>query len=387
MTRTNDTNTNLPVVFRRRAQAFSLIELVGVLTIVVLLAAAATPTFVKRIDHETILAEEETLRKFSDALIRASKRDQVIATPSVWPTNIAAVLEFSPNLVRTNSRRFARAFLAHPDFAINGNALSAGSYVQNAAGTATMPVSARGMIASTIATGLPDLSGLTAAEFDNIWNTPKGTKPTTLSSWTGRGEDLAIERIEFTPLFHKVILSNVDTNKIGRYSINDVNAAWSTNTMQSVGATNSFTTHYMDGTILTLYRKEALLDTSEIVSSDISYLYKKDRWSRRLGGSDEVIGDFGELVSDFLNPPAPPDPKFAATQRAVINAFYDYLWGFSAWAYGDPTPSTNKSGVVTIPSVPPFAPTDGTSAPNYPSWARVDDAQVQLDVFTGNLIE
>ena len=104
-----------------------------------------------------------------------------------------------------------------------------------------------------------------------------------------------------------MILSNVDTN-IGRYSINNVNPAWTSGTMPSVGGASTFTTRYIDGTIITLYRKEAVLDTSEVVNSDISYLYKYNRWSRRLGGSDDVIGDFGELVSDFLNPPAPPDP-------------------------------------------------------------------------------
>lgn len=386
MIREQAIKTILPGGARRRTEAFSLIELIGVLTIIVLLATAAAPPFIKRIDHETIKAEEQTLKQFSEALLRASKRERAIAMPSVWPSTIAGVLEFSPNQVRTNSRRFERAFLAHPNFTINFSLLSTNSYVQNAAGAWGTPKSARGMIVSTISTGLPDLSAVTAAEFDNIWNTSKSTKPAALNSWSGRGADLIVERIEFSPLFHKVILSNVDTN-IGRYAINNVNPAWTSGTMPSVGGASTFTTRYIDGTIVTLYRKEAVLDTSEIVHSDISYLYKNNRWSRRLGGSDDVIGDFGELVSEFLNPPAPPDPQFAATQRAVINAFYDYLWGFSAWAYGDPTPSTNKSGFVTTPSVAPFAPTNGVSAPNYPMWSRVDDAQVQLSVFTDNLIE
>ena len=364
---------------RRSRAAFSLIEMIGVLSIIAILAAAAAPAFIKRIDHESKTVEQRKLRQYSETLIRAAVQDRRIRALSEWPQRIASSLDQHLSQVSTNSRRFPRVFLAHPDLSIAGAGLP---YVQGASGSATLPVSARGLILSTIATALPDLSSISAADFDNIWNTPDGTMPTALSSWTGRAEDLIVERVEFSPLFHKVLLVNVDPSPyVGRYSIDIPANAW-VNTLPSVNHESSFAAYFMSGTVLTFYRNNNLRDSSEILASDMSFTYKNDRWARRLGSSDDVMGNFGQLIGDFLSPPAPADPKFAATQQAVVNEMFSFLWEYAAWARGDPSTNYTYSGTNIWPAVPQFH----GDTPNYPSYSRVYEAQVNLESFTDNLI-
>ena len=371
----------LPGGAKRRTEAFSLIELIGVLTIIVLLATAAAPTFIKRIDHETINAERENLKRFSEALLRACLRDRIIRTAADWPQRIAGTLDSNPSQVSTNGRRFARVFLAHPGLSLNGSPLP---YTQTS-GLVSPPVNARGLILSTIAVPLPDLSGLTVSEFTNIWHTADGIKPTALSAWGGRGADLVVERIEFGPLFYNVLLVNVDPlpdvipNR-GYFSFNSYPATW-------VVPQGLVDTYLMEGTVLNFFRANGTsLDLSEILRTDTSFTYKKNRWGRRLGGSDDVIGEFGNLISEFLDPPAPADPKFAATQQSVVNEFYSFLWEFTAWANGDPSTNYTYAGTPITPAVPKFAGGGGPGAPNYPTYSRVAEAQVNLATFTDNII-
>jgi hypothetical protein len=187
--------------------------------------------------------------------------------------------------------------------------------------------------------------------------------------------------VEFAPLFHKVVLGNVDplpdaVPNRGYFAVQNYAANW-------VQPESRVTAYYIEGTVLSFYRSNGTaVDTSEILRHEMSFVYRRSKWGRRLGGSDESVGDFGELVSEFLEGPPPTEPKFAATQQAVINEVYSFLWTFSVWAVGDPSTVYTASGTPITPAVPPFA---GTT-PNFPAFARAVEAQVHTADFTNNLI-
>jgi prepilin-type N-terminal cleavage/methylation domain-containing protein len=368
----------------RSKEAFSLIELIGVMAILAVLAAAAGPTFIKRIDYAAKTEEKKTLTTLTNALVAGCLANKQITNAANMPYVIAQVLNCSLAQVTVNARGFTRLIITDPALSISGAGLP---YAQGTAGASTPPSNGRAVIVSTIAKALPAITP-DAAEFAEIWNTAADAIPSVLSSWGGRGEDLIIERVNFAPMFCKLLLKNVDPSpdaipNRGYYSLQDYGIVY-------VGPTNQFSAYYMDGTLLTLYRSGGAYadrDTREILHADISFLYQKHKWSRRLEGSDEVIGTFGELASDFVKPPAPVDPEFGATQQSVLNLLYGFLTAYGNWAYGDTSTVTNKSGAVISPSVPPYAGGGSGSGGNYPGWAVLDEARVNLNNFTVNLIK
>jgi type II secretory pathway pseudopilin PulG len=363
--------------------AFSLIEFIGVLTILALIAAAAGPTFIKRLDYAAKTAEKAALTSFTNALVTGCLANNVIPAATNMHLTVAQVLNCNSSQVLANSRGFTRLFISDPDLSISGAGLP---YTQGSAGASTPPSSARVVIISTISKALPTTITPNTAQFAEIWNAPADTIPSALSSWGGRGEDLQIERVNFAPLFFKLLLKNVDsgTNAIpnrGYYALQDYGIVY-------VQPTNAFSAYYLDGTMLALYRSDGTsADTREILHGDISFLYQKHKWSRRLDGSDDVIGIFGELATEFIKPPAPPDPEFGSTQQAVLNLLYSFLTAYGNWAYGDTSSVTNKSGTVISPSVPTYAGGGSGSGGNYPGWSVLSEAQDKLDKFTVNLIK
>lgn len=366
------------------AEGFSLIELIGVLAILAVLAAAAGPTLIKRMDFEAKTAEKKTLASFTNALVTGILSSNQIPDAPNMPASIARVLNCNASQVTANARGFTRLFIADPAVSISGAGLP---YTQGTAGASALPSNARAVIISTIAKALPTIAPDTA-EFAEIWNAAEDTIPSVLSSWGGRGEDLIIERVNFSPLFFKLLLKNVDPTpndrpNQGYYSLQDYGIVY-------VQPQDQFSAYYLDGTLLTLYRwpgTAADRDTREILHSDISFLYQKHKWARKLEGSDEVVGTFGELASEFVKPPAPADPEFGSTQQAVLNLLFSFLTSYGNWAYGDTSTVTNKAGTVISPSVPPYAGGGSGSGGNYPGWAVLSEASVNLNNFTVNLIK
>lgn len=360
---------------------FSLIELIGVMAILALIAAAAGPTLIKRMDYEAKTEEKKTLTSLTNALIAGCLANTMIPAVASMPTTIAQALNCNVSQVTANARGFGRKFVVDPAISIGG----APTNIQTSAGISAPPSNARMVIISTIAKALPTITP-DAAEFAEIWNAPADTIPSVLSSWGGRGEDLLIERVNFAPLFFKVMLINVDPlprdkPNLGYYLIQNDNTNY-------VNPLENFSAYYYEGTLVTLFKSNGTTpDTREILHSDISFLYQRHKWSRRLEGSDEVVGTFGELASDFVKPPAPPDPEFGATQQSVLNLLYSFLTSYGSWAYGDTSSVTNKSGAVISPSVPPYAGGGSGSGGNYPGWAVLSEAQVNLNNFTVNLIK
>ncbi len=346
--------------------AFSLIEMIGVLAVIAILAATVLPNIIRRIDFATWQRETSDLKVMADGLVKTILTDKQILSSNNIPTTIAKYLDLSLNQVTNTPRRFNRVFLVDPSLTINGGSLP---YSQGSGGSAGQ-TSARIMILSTIAG--PAVSTITDT-FSTIWNTPDGGKPAT---WTGKAEDLCIQRVELGGLFHKLYFLNTDTNSTyyGYYRL-ETNA-----TMYAQPSGGQVSTYVLHGTALNLYAAHDPnnLQMRIIVNRDESFVYQKDQWGHGLTPDQPDLtldpNSFGDWVSQFLNAPAPPDPKFAATQRAVVDKFYDYLWSY--WSWGNQSPPFPGVNDISGPN----------AEPHNPYFRTAYDAQGQLDEYTGNLI-
>ena len=350
-----------------RLRAFSLIELLGVLAVMAILAAAILPNIIRRVDRATWERETSDLKAMADGLVKTILRDKQIANQAGLPTAIAKYLDLSLDQVTTTPRRFTRRFLVDPNLKVNGKIPSTLPYNQGSSGSAGQ-TSARIMILSAIAG--PEVSTITES-FSTIWNTPDGSKP---SSWTGKGEDLCIQRVELGGLFHKLSLLNVDTNSTHlAYFKLETNATVFVPT--SGGQANIYLLH---GTALNLY---SLHDTNSlqkrvIVNQDESFVFQNDRWGQGLTQDQPDLtltpGSFGDWVSRFLSADAPPSGlvKFGSTQRAVVDEFYNYMWDYWSWGEQSFTTYTGET----------------SASPQNPFFRAASDSQVRLDSLSAHLI-
>jgi Tfp pilus assembly protein PilE len=361
---------------RNRLTGFTLIEMIGVASVAAILMAVATPVVTKRIDQAARDAEGTSLSEMAEALVQSSLKARQIPAAADFPVAIAGYLDVHTNQVRINKRSLNRVFLAHPSIS------PALPYTQTTNGT-SYPTNARLMLIGSVAKALV-MPANTAANFDDIWNTPKNTVPTSMTAWGGRGEDLIIQRIELAPYFHKLLLANVDPAPlIGRFAVDSTVTVWTNAVLPWVSNSpnNRFASYFMHGTVVDFYRSDSTLDYPATIYEDTSYVYQNNRWGRQLYIDEDEIGDFGQLVDRFLQQPVPCDPDFGATQRSVVNAFYDYLWGYADWAFGDP---------AAVPTIPPFAGAGGNFTPQYPSYSVANNAATHLSggaAFTDNLIQ
>ena len=154
-------------VNQKPLRSFSLIELIGVLTVIAILAAVLAPSLIRQMDRIAGEQESAALRSLSDALQQSIMRKCYIPDASDWATNIAAELGVDLADVTINSRRQPRFFLIDPALRIGNNnpgllpynQAGWGSVVTNNGGVIVPPLSARLVILTSIGRALP--AGLT----------------------------------------------------------------------------------------------------------------------------------------------------------------------------------------------------------------------------------
>jgi prepilin-type N-terminal cleavage/methylation domain-containing protein len=330
---------------RHTQHGFSLIEFVGVMAIIAIMAATIAPMAVRQTDKSALSKEAATMSTISNALALQVIRNKAIPDETTW-TNVAATWAMHPaSQISVNDRGFARAFLIDSGGWFTNYA--AGSYyTQTSSGTSPRPASARAMIVSTIARGLPLSSGRpTSGDFNDIWNTPPLKKPSTWTGWNGSGEDLTIQRFNVDSLFHRLILVNRDNSTQPAFSID------STSALSKVPVVHNSTPpdpYYLDGTVVSLW-VGSILTNSFVLNSDISFIFDGGMWRAQLVGpvassssSGGAATNFSAFANAFIN--TPTSNNKGTDPMGVLTGFASFMYAYTIWADECPHFQTAASG-------------------------------------------
>jgi type II secretory pathway pseudopilin PulG len=336
--------SSLQVFQRQHRRGFSLIEMIGVFTVLALLALALTPILIKQFDR--IAAEKETaqLKAIAEAFRQGIMTTKRIPDQNSWASMIATNLGLTSDQVRTNERRVARVFFADPRLEL-GSAGSGLEYVQTMNGSAIPPTNyTRVMILSSLSQPIPTFSTqdpiLLAQYFSDLWNSQEDVPPswlTTSWAWTGKPEDLKIQRIHLANLFVQLTL-NKDANNSGLYSIDG--------TTPAAPPRSPFVAYFIDGTKLELFdlasqalQHGEILHTSKSFDSVLGSWRAEKFLGRTIQHPDPV--DLQLAADAFFSAPQNPGRKMLPggtdpTTTNVFNGMISYMSNYVYWSKSDP---------------------------------------------------
>lgn len=328
------------------APAFTLIEMLGAMAVVAILALALAPILIRQLDHAAAEKEARELKTLADGFRKGVLRAKIIPNESGWDSFIATNAGLQLSQVRTNGRQNRRVFLIDPDLEIgfSGGKLSyvqapTGSRVTGGSGIVP-PINPRLLLVSSIASPLPAglVSGVaaSAAAFSNLWNAAEGTIPAGWS-WNGRGDDLKVQRLHLSDLFVPLLLNNTMTNLQGKYSI-EGSSLVVLPVAPSFMVASTFMAYFIDGTHLALYDQNNVLQYSEILHEAKSFDFALNSWK----GGQQVVPeirhptalDLQFVAQAFLGSGTNPSAKNGANPSNVYSAMISYMQNYVAWADG-----------------------------------------------------
>jgi type II secretory pathway pseudopilin PulG len=327
--------------------AFSLLEFIGVLAVIAVLAAVLVPRVTRRLDFAAWSSETASVSAMADALKLYVVRSNAIPDQTQWAAAISSQLGLAPASIATNPRNYSRAYLIDAGGWLQ-TALASSPWTQTPTGMTTNPIGGRLMIVSTVAgPQLPVPSGpLNAASFNTIWNTPQGASPWPASTWAGKGEDLVVQRINLDPIFFRVILNPIDTNSFGSFAIENNGTALATNLVTG----GPFTSWFLQGTVLRFYDANTgnyTLETKAILQADCSYVFENKGWRGQLSGLGTngpapgsgsylawvAANNFSSLANIFRSASVNihDSPNYNDTPTAILGAFYSFMDHYNSW--------------------------------------------------------
>jgi len=349
--------------------AFSLIEFIAVLTVIAILAAVLAPVLIRRIDQAARTRDAAELSGMADSLQKVILRTGQIPSTNTLVSALANELAVTSNKVALGVRGVPRLFLSDPNLWIgSGNNLLPFTQSSFPLGTGTniggVDVPGRNlrlMIISSLV--LPLTNNIV---FDTVWATPDGAVPSGWT-WAGRTDDLRIQRVDLAPLFNRVILNPIDTNKYGSFAIESGPSVSTTNSVTNILA-NSW---YLKSTAIRLFNTNNnpatyTLETKPVVQGDFSYVFEGLAWRGLFSGratppssSDstaysESFTQFMALATPFTNSPSGPSAPSGATTLEVLRCFFSIMVGYNFWyqenfAMGSRTANTflNQNETIT----------------------------------------
>jgi type II secretory pathway pseudopilin PulG len=332
-------------------QAFTLIEFIGVLAVVALLAAAIVPVAIRHIDLAAKTKEASDLQAISDALRLEILRTKTVPSDTTWASAVADWLSRSPASITNTPRHYTRLFLMDTSGWLGSTTLP---YTQNING-ASPPNNARLMLVSTIAQALPNIGTRPSlAVFNDIWNTQQGAVPNSLSSagWTGRGDDLLIQRISLDKLFHRLILVNRDPINAAAFSID-------TNSPIALGVNSISNAFYLDGTVVGLCNSNGVPMTRYVLTRDIGFVFESDLWQGQIGldtdaNNPSVTGqDFASQAAAFLESNWNSAGNKGQDQQGALLDMYTLMYDYTMWA--NECPHFNTHGTASAQQPPEWS--------------------------------
>ncbi len=186
-------------------QGFTIMELIGAMAIIAILAAVLAPSVTDGIDRAYAAQEEANVRSLMNALEQHVVQTKTIPRETVadWTTAIAGYADLAINDVEFNPRDYRRRLYVDPQFFSSSEAVFPG-YAQGG-GLASRPFSARLMLVSDLTRNAPN-PPRTAAEFAAIWDQ-------TNAAAVVEGTKVKIERLNLSGHFHRLLLINSHTQQ------------------------------------------------------------------------------------------------------------------------------------------------------------------------------
>ena len=231
----------------RRSSGFTMIEMIGVLAIMGILAAVAVPTVIDQLDRIVENEETKNLQAIAQGLEVYFRENRA------WPATLATLstnyVSFSSVQLLQNARGVPRYYFAHPTTAGFTNATGL---------TASTLSDVRFLLISNISVDAsPTITN--ATEFDAWWNTDETTTP-----------NLKIYRGHLGNKFHLVSLSAIGAG--GSYQIDG------TTTSSSGGTLTLYNRYHVVGTPVNLDVADpyATPDVQLNLTSDAGYQFEPD---------------------------------------------------------------------------------------------------------------
>lgn len=318
---------------------FTLIEMVGVLAVIMILATLIFGVTVRQLDQLEARKEDDALARLAEGLTRSIQRTRSIPAASNWVAVVATELGEDSTSVQVNPRNCARILWVDPRLEIgtNGSGLpyqqsAAGSVVTNDSGFVIPPKNPRLILLSSLGPPFPASvvsGGAVAANFDALWDAPPETRPTTgpWADWGGYGRDLRVQRLHLGPLFVRLILQQHNSPGLGKYAIDGL----ATNTLPANGV-NAF---FLKGTPLDLLTHTDTREARQILVRDCNYVYNLGSWRGTVFAPPPITPPVMEYLAElFFQSPrnlnaggSPP-----ATPGAVLDAMENFMAAYKTWA-------------------------------------------------------
>lgn len=193
-----------------RTTAFTLIELIGVLAIMTILAGVLVPNVLQSVERAAVIAEVDTVHKLGEEAKIYLRDNAVQPTNANWNTVLAAYAWLSPTDILTNKRQMTRLYVTDPNTPFQ-----------------------RALLISSMRTGVALPSTATIqANFNGIWNwiwdpVSNPRPPGFAAAWTTNfsRDYLVIERINYIPVYRTdfptftVVLNNQSTTTTVSYQV------------------------------------------------------------------------------------------------------------------------------------------------------------------------
>ncbi len=327
-------------------RGFSLLEIIGVLTIMSLLAVALLPSMIKVMDREARSSEARNVERLGDGLAQYILRTHNIPAPGLMSARIAEQLGVRTDDVTKNGRGMRRVILVDPGVTGKFPTPASSDYIYNQGilgnTTTDFDTNVLGVvIVSSIGTALPDalVTGYASSTeaFRAYWNASEGQIPQGLS-WNGDGSDLCIQRVNLASQFIRLTLcyqrqgTNTPALTQGLFAVDG--------TVPQVIPNPSlpFDSYYVKGTLLCLYNQSEV-QAKEVLQNFMCYIFKNNIWrSPLLIGPDLTttpsLSDMQTsaeiFASSTLNAKAQGNPQ--TTLGEALAEMTDFMVTYTTWA-------------------------------------------------------
>ncbi len=335
------------VAAARRQQGFSLVEMIGVLAIILILALAVQPSLMKQMDTVSRAQERSSLQTISDALNSYILLNHRIPGTNTIMTDVANQLGWLPGQVQTNALGGGRYFLVDPTVPNPSTGTNLSLPFTEVPGGPTNPPVNRVVLVTSMRTSIPAsvLVGCTtnAVAFSNLWNAADGVSPI---GWVdGSWDDIMVQRINLGPLFVQVILNSSSVTN-GEYSIDGTNS-------HAALPKVPYSAYFLQGAVLGLHTNGGGLQSLQVLQPYAgvnrltnnasyffqvpSYVFDKGYWRGGLyvtasTGNTNGSGDVMQSAYDIFMSGPPRANAFGVTQSSLTWDFYNFMSNYVYYA-------------------------------------------------------